>query len=1121
MRLLTGKKLGWLAAAGLSIFLLLVTFWVVDPQHVWRDMEQFPLWSIALIIMILLMNLGVVIARLSRMLHHFGISLPSGVAFKATVSGHFAGLFIISIFGQVVGRFLVLRRYGLSSVVLATLAAYERFILVLITGSLSFVSALFLIGRGDVYDFLGHISLLEVAIVSVSGLVLSLLLGAARYEINLLHKLRSLVNLTRFLEISLFTLFSQALVLLSYMAAILSLNSELDVISVLAASAIISFAASMPISVNGWGVRELTAIYVFGYLGVPSSSALAVSILIGVLSTVVILMAAPFAIRKPKPNEPVEPSALGNPLQIKTAFNLGELEKTAVWMFSLVAAVLVFFQVHVPLPTGTININLADPFAILALAVVVTQIALTGKLPKWRSSAFNAVLIAITILILIAYYHGVHDIGVTQWAFAGRVVGWLVILGYLSIGYLLITFCGFHALRRFAETMVATAVVIVVVQTTLRWLVSIGADPGVELTIVFEGYAANRNAFVLQLVLCSVMLMAFSLEYLRYDRQQCRKFPWLSKTTIYSFCHGVILLGIYYTGSLTGLIAGLLLLVVALRLNVTSQRFVIQSLLFGLAAWSLPYVYASLNSLVSPLNTAAFPSIGTHLSQSDSHVQRWATISKGFELWWEAPFFGSGLGVFFYNSPKWFAEPMVIHSTPVWLMAEFGAVGLVTFIFMFVVVVRQMLNNSMTLPGPRIVVLLMVVFALFSIPHEVFYQRVLWLVLGAGMAASAYQGYVNLGWPRKVCHLITGLGAGGAERMLTRLVSSPNQKGVQHTVISMMGSGVFGPEIEAKGVALHTLGMRRGMPSLFAIWRLIGLLRSLKPDVLMTWLYHADLLGIIVGRLTNVRRIYWNLRCSDMSRDNQSWISMVRTWFLVRLSPLPTEVLANSKAGQKHHLGMGYKPKAWRIIPNGVNLDQFTVSTHGPSYLRETLNLTSDALVVGHVARYAEMKDHVTLLAALADVARQVPHAHFVLVGHEVTDKTPFFAQVMQISVLRGRLHLLGRCQNIPQILSGLDLFVLSSAYGEGMPNVLLEAMASGVPCVTTDVGDAAAIVGDTGRVVRPEDPAALAHAIVQMLKLPSAQRRGVGVKAHERVKEHYALEASHQQYLDLFLAKD
>jgi len=124
--------------------------------------------------------------------------------------------------------------------------------------------------------------------------------------------------------------------------------------------------------------------------------------------------------------------------------------------------------------------------------------------------------------------------------------------------------------------------------------------------------------------------------------------------------------------------------------------------------------------------------------------------------------------------------------------------------------------------------------------------------------------------------------------MLTRLVSSPNQKDVQHTVISMMGSGVFGPEIEAKGVTLHTLGMRRGMPSPFAIWRLFGLLRSLKPDVLMTWLYHADLLGIIVGRLTNVRRIYWNLRCSDMSRDNQSWISMVKTWFLLRLSPLPT-----------------------------------------------------------------------------------------------------------------------------------------------------------------------------------------------------------------------------------------
>ena len=1121
MRLLTGKMLGRLAAVSLSISLLLVTFWIVGPQHVWRDMAQFPLWSIALIFMILLTNLGVVIARLSRMLHHFGISLPSGVAFQATVSGHFAGLFIISIFGQVVGRFLVLRRYGLSSVVLATLTAYERFILVLISGSLSFVSALFLIGRGDVYDFIGHISLLEMVLVSVSGLALSLLLGAARYEINLLKKLRSLANMSRFLEISLLTFFSQTLVLLSFMVAILSLNPELDVISVLAAAAIISFAASMPISVNGWGVRELTAIYVFGHLGVSSSSALAVSILIGVISTVVILMAAPIAIKKSTSSVSAEPSALGNPTQISNSFDQGELEKAAVWIFALVAAVLVFFQVHVPLPTGIININLADPFAILALAVVVTQIVLTRTLPKWRSTAFNAVLFVITILIFIAYYRGVQDIGVTQWAFAGRVIGWLVILGYLSIGYLLITFCGFHALRRFAETMVATAVVIVVVQTALRWLVVIGVDLGVELTIVFEGYAANRNAFVLQLVLCSMMLMAFSSEYLRHDRQQRRQVPWPSKTTIYALCHGVILLGIYHTGSLTGLIAGLLLLVVALRLHVTNQRFVIQSLMFGLASWSLPYVYALLNSIFSQANTTVFPSIGTNLSQSDSHIQRWATLSRGLELWWEAPFFGSGLGVFFFNSPKWFAEPMVIHSTPVWLLAEFGAVGLAIFIFMFVVVARQILNTSMTMPGQRIVVLLMVIFALFSAPHEVFYQRVLWLVLGAGMAASAYQGYVNLHWPKRVCHLITGLGAGGAERMLTRLVSAPNQKGVQHTVISLMDSGVFGPEIEAKGVALHTLGMRRSMPSPFAIWRLVGLLRSLKPDVLMTWLYHADLLGILVGRLTYVRRIYWNLRCSDMSRASQSWFSRVTTWFLVRLSPLPTEVVANSQAGQKHHLGMGYRPKAWRIIPNGVNLDQFMVTSDGPNYLRELLNLSPNALVVGHVARYNEMKDHVTLLAAIEDVARKVPHAHFVLVGHEVTDKTPLFAQAMQNPVFSGRLYLLGRCQNIPQILSGLDLFVLSSAYGEGSPNVLLEAMASGVPCVTTDVGDAAAIVGDTGRVVRPEDQAALAQAIEQILELPSAQRRDLGDKAHTRVKEHYALEASLQQYLDLFLQKD
>lgn len=1121
-------NMGRLIIAALSIGLLAVVIWVSGPADVLENLQKFPAWAVASVLGLFTVNLIVVSFRLSRILGHFGINLPTDAISRASVSGHLAGLMIISIFGQVVGRHWVLRRFGISPVLIATLTAYERVLLVLVGGGMCFGGALVLISRAATFQFLADISLVEIALTALGGIVLSLWLGRSRFERRFLSRAYSLANVINFLEVGAITFLGQALVLGSFVVGVLAVAPQVGLVEVVAAAAIISFAASIPVTINGWGVRELTAVYTLSHLGVSSSNALAVSILVGLCSTAVILMAGPVVMKKTAntiPDDIVTPDP--------GTFHQGrlgrlEVEKIAVWVIALAAATFIFFQAHIKLPAGIINLNLADPFAFLALAAMVGYSITIRQFPNWRLPGFNWMLAVISALIAFAFARGVQEVGVTQWALVGRLMGWLVLLSYLSIGYLLVSLVGTHGLRRFAETMVATGAIIVVLQTAIRVLAPLEWGTGFKITPNYEGYSGNRNAFAFQLLLCSAMLLAYSSFHARVDRlflfsikpsSGMRRFmtAWWGRRGLFSLLHGIILLGIYYTGSLGGLIAGSLLLSASWILRLADRRMIWASLVFGILLWRLPYFIVWLSGLFSDVGSGV--SIRTHLSGDTSHSLRWETITNGLDLWWSSPIFGVGLGVFFDRSVELIGRPIVIHSTPVWILTEFGLVGAAIFGWIFFSIIRYLRSSGMPSPSHRIIALSLLVFFTFSLVHEIFYQRVFWLVLGAAVAVFAPPVSVLVRLPKSVFHIITGLNAGGAERMLTRLVVSPGQNNIRHSVVSLMDDGVFGREIRANGTPLYTLGMRRGwLPSPRALWRLVDLLRTEKPDVVMTWLYHADLLGLVAGWFAGVKQKYWNLRCSDMTLANRSLVYRLLMWLLIRLSPFPSMIITNSESGQRHHQHLGYHPKKWQVFPNGVDLDRFHPDTGAGLVLRAELGTPHDAILVGHVARFHPMKDYPTLFDSAARVIKENPQVHYVLVGRDVDTDNPYFADQISRSEFAGQIHLLGSRDDIPAILAGLDLFILSSAYGEGSPNVVIEAMACAVPCVVTDVGDAAKIVGDTGLVVPVRDPKALATGVLDVLGMSDAERRSLKRKALTRVETHYDMSAVTSQYRALFL---
>jgi glycosyltransferase involved in cell wall biosynthesis len=359
-----------------------------------------------------------------------------------------------------------------------------------------------------------------------------------------------------------------------------------------------------------------------------------------------------------------------------------------------------------------------------------------------------------------------------------------------------------------------------------------------------------------------------------------------------------------------------------------------------------------------------------------------------------------------------------------------------------------------------------------------------------------------------VLHIITGLGAGGAEAMLARLVlANPDSGLVRNVVISLLDDGVYATKLRDAGIDVYSLGLDRfsRLPARFL--RLVLLVRRIRPDVVMTWLYHADLLGTLAAIASGLGagRVIWNLRCSNIDFDNYAytthWIVKILAW----LSPLPKAVTANSRTGQRVHEALGYRPRHWAFLPNGVDVDEYRPNERDRIQVRNELGFDASTFAVGMIARLDPQKDHGTFLAAAKMVAARWPHVRFVLVGRN-TNELPAFDQVLT----------LGERRDIPRLLRGLDLVVLSSAYGEGSPNVLTEAMATGVLCITTDVGDSAALVGDSGIVIPPQNSEALAAGIDTLLSEAREARALRGQRARETILREWNIERTTELYHEL-----
>ena len=368
----------------------------------------------------------------------------------------------------------------------------------------------------------------------------------------------------------------------------------------------------------------------------------------------------------------------------------------------------------------------------------------------------------------------------------------------------------------------------------------------------------------------------------------------------------------------------------------------------------------------------------------------------------------------------------------------------------------------------------------------------------------------------KILHCIGALHkGGGAEEVLYQLVSNDRQS--THVVISLQGNGFYGERLQAQGITVETIGLSSSPLSLFKLVKLFRLIRAEKPDVIQTWLYYSDFIGGIVGRMAGVKNVVWGIHHTTHDQSKSSLAIRATHKMCACISSIvPKEIISCSDAGLVSHVDAGYAKDKMHVVHNGYDLEGFSPDVSPLEDVRHKYEL-DDGFLIAMFGRWDPQKDHESLLVALSRFKTKVTIPwSCLLFGTNINSNNQELADLIAKFDLQENIVLGGLVDNVAGIMVQLDLKVLSSRFGEAFPNVLNEAMACSIPCATTDVGDAAKIVGNCGWVSPPGVPMALADNIQLAMQEYAEDRPSWLVRkqdCRQRIVENFTVVSMIEQY--------
>lgn len=373
--------------------------------------------------------------------------------------------------------------------------------------------------------------------------------------------------------------------------------------------------------------------------------------------------------------------------------------------------------------------------------------------------------------------------------------------------------------------------------------------------------------------------------------------------------------------------------------------------------------------------------------------------------------------------------------------------------------------------------------------------------------------------PQTILHVITSLNLGGAETMLCQLLEHTDRSRFAPVVVSLRPEGPLAPRVRDAGVPLHCLDMGSYLNFPAALGRLKALMRELQPDLVQTWMYHADFLGTLAARSLAPRPpVVWNVQHSSFSPGGTKLLSrLLRSLLSLLAKSWPDRIVVCSRTSIDLHAGIGYPREKMLHIVNGADTRRFLPDLAARRALRAQLGIGDDVKVIGMAGRNDPQKDYPTWFAAVQELQKTDKHTCFVACGAGVTEQAPNLAALRRECPAPHNIFLLGPRQDMPKVYPAFDLATLSSAFGEGFSLALCESLACGVPGVVTQVGDSADLIGDCGLSVPPRDPKALAAAWKKMLALPAAEQQTLREQSRTRAEENFALPAIAAQYEGLY----
>jgi uncharacterized membrane protein YbhN (UPF0104 family) len=693
----------------ISILLLVgVTFFVglnYNFSSLVDDARKISLSVVALVFLSLLGNALAASLRFKIVAMQIGHRVTFRQAMAAVGAGNLFGAIFFQIAGQLIGRSFVMSRTAVPFASVVVLTAYERIVAAIVSGLLALAGAYFIFGNVYLDQNNGGGTLIKIMIGLFAAAGAGALLGYGRLTMRSVAPWLTRNFAVGFLQLVALAALVQAPMMMAYVLAAHALSPQTSIAGLVATSAIVMFAASVPISLAGWGVREMSAVMALGAVGVAPQAALLTAVIVGAGSMLAMVAVAGIAL----------PGFMRNVVKTENYTTSPQIDyaRALVWAVPIAVAVLVFFQIYVPIASGTLlNVNLADPLAILGGVLFVLMCWQERKLPQWRYRYFNVALVAASLVLTLSLFIGAARFGWTDWAVVNRYWGWYILLAYAGTGALLTKDSGAEAMRILLLTFAGAGAAIAALELLLLALNHLGVQSALPLAPTeLQGFSLNHNFLAFQL------LMALSAVFVAVRGRTLR-------IAIIS----ALLAALYFTDSRSGWITASVVLAASIYMNAATLREI--GLAFvGTLAIVLPILAAAL--LISGNLSGAVPIAIVGTTNTEGRLM---SIFEGLQLFLEHPLLGAGLGAFrnkliMFDSD----QPLLIHSTSVWLLAELGIVGLVTFATPAVYALLVELRRRHADSAGQLIALCLIGFGVMSVPADMLYQRTFWLLFGAAV----------------------------------------------------------------------------------------------------------------------------------------------------------------------------------------------------------------------------------------------------------------------------------------------------------------------------------------------------------------------------------------------------